>query len=335
MVEKQSDITVKLDDRIRLLSAALAITDFPDKQQEKKRHHPHAHARLTQKTLASKDLNSHPAIKGLQGMLDQNVPLEAIYTLVMYLQFPGLAIAQLPPWVPVDWNKQLWDFYQKAELKEFWESEDKLWQQAESQSKRAFKDIQFREFMKPFVSTVPNELIFIPNISFPANIDIGIQVGNSLIAIIPPPQAWGESPPWPYDEDTLLTHSYRAALTQYGRVLLTMDLRKSAADIQEVTQQELPLSDQFKARHPTWEDQFVTLFMSAVVAIYLEDFVDKREAKAHLLMEKKVYGMAILPGTVSVLRRYLQEYGTKYMSLMEFLPKFQIQLRVAKRMMSF
>ena len=56
----------------------------------------------------------------------------------------------------------------------------------------------------------------------------------------------------------------------------------------------------------------------------------------NMLMEKKARGMAMLPGTVSVLRRYLQEVGnTHYTNLIEFLPYFPKQLRVAKKIVTF
>ena len=63
---------------------------------------------------------------------------------------------------------------------------------------------------------------------------------------------------------------------------------------------ELPVSDQFRALHPTWEEQFISLFVAAAVAMYLEDYVSESEAKAYVLLERKARGMQILPGTVSV-----------------------------------
>jgi len=43
-----------------------------------------------------------------------------------------------------------------------------------------------------------------------------------------------------------------------------------------------------------------------------------------------------LPGTVSVMRRYLQEVGGgKYRNLAEFLPVFPKQLRVARKIVTF
>jgi len=77
----QSDVTVKLDDRVRLLSAILAVTDYPEKAQKMKPHGTHYHARATNKHLANH--RSHPAVQATQSLLDQNTPLEAIFALVM------------------------------------------------------------------------------------------------------------------------------------------------------------------------------------------------------------------------------------------------------------
>ena len=124
------------------------------------------------------------------------------------------------------------------------------------------------------------------------------------------------------------------ALTQYGRLLLTSYLRSNSDKLAEAQKTELPVGDQFAALHPTWEDQFISLFVAAAVAMYLEDYVSDAEAKAYLLMEKRARGMTILPGTVSVLRRYLQELGNKYENLLDFLPIFPKQLRIAKKIVT-
>jgi hypothetical protein len=88
------------------------------------------------------------------------------------------------------------------------------------------------------------------------------------------------------------------------------------------------------AEYPSWEEQFIALFKSAVVAIYLEDFMNPTEARGYMLMEKKVHNMTILPGTISVLRRFLQEKGNRYETLADFLTVFPAQLRVAKRIIT-
>lgn len=331
----QSDIQVMIDDRVRLLSAALAATHYPQMAQERKRHQPHAHARATTKYMKDRGHHQHPAIRDLQTMLDKGIPIETIFTLVMHCGWPGLKIAQLPKWVPAGWHQQLWDFYEAAQLEAYWNQENKLvWDQAHIQAQNVFKQVSFKDFMQPFFGEINEDFVFMPNIGYPADREVGIRVGKQLIAITPPPLAWGESPPWPYDEDTLQTHSIRAAMNEYGRLLLMAYLRKHADQVAEAAKKELPVSEQLKATHPTWEDQFIALFIAGAVAIYLEDHVSAVEAKAYLMMERKTRNMTILPGTISVMRRYLQEYGNKYASLVDFLPVFPMQLRVAKKIVS-
>ncbi len=332
MSTQTSDITVKIDDRIRLLSVALSATDHPEKAQQRKRHQPHAHARSTRKYMLDNGYDSHPAVQGLQTMLDRNVPLEALFTLSMLFDWSDkLAIKALPPWVTENWNSNLWDLYETAKIQTYWADDNNVWSLAEAQASQVFQTVKYHEFLSPFVGDFDEHLIFMPNLLYPADENIGIRVGNDLVAITPPPLAWGDSPPWPFDEETLLNHSYRASLTEYGRLLLKAYFNKHPDALEQASQKDMPVNDNFKAEYPTWEEQFIALFVSASVAMYLEDYMNKAEAKSYILMEKKVRGMTILPGTVSVMRRYLQEVGNRYENLIEFLPIFPAQLRVAKR----
>jgi hypothetical protein len=332
MIE-QPDVVVRLDDRLRLMSALLAVTNWPDKAQERQPHGTHAHARATRKYLA--EYASHEAVQNLQNLLDQGAPLEAMFTFVLCLSWPGLELTldRLPGWVPPLWIMQLRDFYQKANLREWWQKEDQMWQKSLDESRRMFKGVAFKPFLKPFLGEIHDDLIFVPNISYPTDQEIGLRLGRELLCVAPPRLAWGDSPPWPFDEDP--THIYRAALSEYGWLLLMGYLRTHAGKITEVTKAPLPVGDQFSAMHPTWEEQFAALFVAAAVAIYLEDHVSKSEAKAYVLMARKAQGLSILPGTVSVLRRYLEERSSgRYSTLIDFLPVFPKQLRVAKRIMT-
>lgn len=330
----QQDVIVKIDDRIRLVSAVLAATNYPEQAQRIKPHGTHAHARTTRKYLA--DHISHPVVLMTQNLLDQNTPLEAIYALVMLMSWPNLTIVSLPPWAPANYNLHLKDFYEKTKLATFWEQEKAPWEKALAEAKHVFEGIEFKPFLKPFLGEVKETLIFVPNICYPASYDVGLHIGHDLMCIAPPPLAWGDSPPWPYDERTMVSHSYRASLMVFAGILLREYLRVHSKELEEIVQTELPLTDQFKSEYPSWEQQFTTLFLSALVAMYLEEHVDEKEYKSHMLMEKKARGMTNLPGTVSVLRRYLQEVGgDKYNNLIEFLPIFPKQLRVAQRIVTF
>ena len=329
-MSKQADVIVRLDDRLRLMSALLAATDWHEKSQKAQPHGTHAHARATHKYL--RDYGSHPAVQAMQRLLDQGAPLEAMFTFALCLSWPEmeLELDALPGWVPAHWLGDLRDFYAETDLAGWWQQEAAVWRASEQESQRMFEGVAFKPFLRPFLGDVTEDLIFVPNISYPTNHEIGVRLGHELLCLAAPRLAWGDSPPWPFDEDA--AHIYGAALSQYGRLLLIHFLRHHPDHLAEASKTPLPVSDQFSAMYPSWEAQFTALFGAAAVAIFLEDNVSLAEAKAYVLMARKAQGMVILPGTVSVLRRYLNEREAgRYESLLDFLPIFPKQLRVAKR----
>ena len=168
----EHDVSVRLDDRVRLMSAVLAATDWPLKSQNKKPHGTHLHARSTRKFLEV--VKNHPAVQSMQGLIDQNAPLEAFFTLALQLSWPDLKMSELPGWVPPKWNEQLADFYVQARLSTWWKNEDAAWQSALHESERMFKDVAFKPMLKTFFGDVPENLIFIPNISYPTDVDLAI-----------------------------------------------------------------------------------------------------------------------------------------------------------------
>lgn len=331
--EKQSDVTVRLDDRVRLLGAVLAATNYPEQMQKIKPHGTHAHARATIKHI--QDHREHPAVKSTQELLDKGTPIEALFTLMLMIgDLPDLSIGALPPWAPAGYNDQLRDFYTKANLAEFWETDNMPWDKALKETTAIFSKVEFKDFLQPFLGDVVENFTFIPSVSYPSNHDLGLQLPNELVVIAPPPLAWGDSPPWSYDEPTMVTHSYQVALSMYSRILLRNYMRSDPEKLAEITQNELPVADHFKAQHPTWEEQFSALFSMAAVAMYFETHVGELDYKSYVLLQKKAHGMALLPGTVSVMRRYLQEVGNRYQNLLEFLPVFPKQLRVAQKIVT-
>ena len=333
MVEKV-DVIVKLDDRVRLMSAVLAATHYPEIIQKTKPHGTHAHARATRKFL--KDFQDQPAVKSTEALLDAGTSLESLFSLALQLELSSIGSSALPSFAPVGYNEQLQDFYETTGISEFWESEQHLWDKALAESNTVFSDTEFKAFLKPFFGEINYDLVFVPNISYPSSVDLGFQLGDSLICIAPPPLAWGDSAPWPYDEPSMITHSYGASLTAFANTLLENFLDEHAMELVDIVTIDLPLTDEFKERYPSWEDQFSILFLSALVAMYFEGHVAEIEYKSHMLMEKKARGLTNLPGVVSVMRRYLQEVGGgKYDNLIEFLPIFPKQLRVAQRMVTF
>lgn len=326
-----SDVSVRLDERIRLLSALLAATDWPDRAQARKPHGCHAHARATRKHVAA--WASHPAAQALQRLLDQGAPLEALFALVALLDWPALTAARLPSWAPPDLPIHLRDFYTAAGLAGWYADEDAVWRKSVDEAARMLADARFKQFLQPFFGSIDEQFVLMPNIGYPADVETGVRANGELIAIVPPRLAWGDSAPWPFDDDPV--YLYRAALSQYVRLLLTSYLRRYSDRLAEAEQTPLPVPDDYARVYPSWQAQFTNLLTSGLVAIYLEDVLDPSEAQSYVLLQRKAYGVALLPSVVSVLRRYLEGIADgRYTELADFLPLFPKQLRVAKRIVS-
>lgn len=326
-----SQVTVRIDDRVRLMSALLSITSWPDDEQARKPHGIHAHARHTRRFLEL--YHKMPATQVLQALLDRHAPLEAMYTFALQLTWPGLITENPPTWAPPTWARHLGSFYHASELAQWWEDEAHLWEEAQEDSQNMFDEADIKGVLQPFFGQIQEDLVFMPNISYPSDIEIGARVDNELWCIAPPRIAWGDNPPWPFDEDQ--THIYRAVLLRIGTMLMHKYLRQNQDVVDEVSKKKLPLSGPFVEAYPAWEDQFTRLFVIGLVALYLEQAVSKQEADAYVLMETKAQGVKILPGVVSVLQRFLQglEDGT-YASFADYLPHFGKHLRVAKTITS-
>ena len=313
------------------MSAALAATRWPAIEQENQRHRAHTHARYTTRRVS--EFAKLPVIHTLQTLLDQNIPLEAIYTYALNLSWPDLSLKATLPWAPLHWNEQLGDFYMRAGLEAWWKEQVDAWQLALEQTRKVIGTTDFYSFFKPFVGDVSEQLTLMPNISYPSDSEIGVRLDNQLFCIVPPRIAWGDNQPWPFDDDP--AHVFRGALSQYGRLIVVSYLRQKAAEVANLGNTPLPVGENFRKTHPTWTDQFTELFVAGAVAIFLEQTLGPHESKAYILMENKVHGVTILPGVVSVLRRYLSEQAEgRYEQLSDYLPNFAKHLRVAKRVIS-
>jgi hypothetical protein len=324
-------LQIQIDDRVRLMSAVLSATHWPEAEQARKRHRAHVHARSTTKRVAS--FTNHPAVHTLQTLLDQNTPFEAIYTYALNLSWPNLTPKDALPWAPLHWNDQLRDFYEQASLAIWWDEEKETWQRAKDQTEKVIGGADLYSFFAPFTGAITEQLILMPNVSYPSDQEIGVRLDGALFCIVPPRIAWGDNEPWPFDEDA--AHIFRGLVTEYGRLLMVSYLRQKAADVAPLANSPLPVNKAFLENHPTWGDQFTGLFVAGAVAIFLEQTLGLKEAESYILMENRLHGLTILPGVVSVLKRYLSEYHDgKFHQFSEYLPNFPKHLRVAKRVVS-
>lgn len=324
-------ITVRVDDRVRALATLLALTTWPEQEQAYKPHGVHAHARTVRNTLGH--LENHPAVIRMQEMLESGLALDDIFSYVNALSWPGMRAkaADLPAWAPEDWSSELREFINANRVRDVWEHDKSAWVQAEEQARTALTtggdptDLLGRIFGPQSL-----EFYFQPNLCYPTAETVGFRSGKGLMCICPPPVAWGNNPPWPYDDNPAET--YRDAFSTYARVLLREFLAAHPETAEVVRRSKLPVPNTFLARYPDWFDQFSVLFTSGLTALALRQYYNPQEEAAYVVMAHKAHGFQILPAVVDVLRHYLDEQAAgKYADFGEYLPAFFNTLRVAER----
>jgi hypothetical protein len=320
-----------MDHSVRVLSALLAMTTWPEQEQAYKPHGVHTHARKTREFLAEAEY--HPAVLSMQEVLESGETLDTIFSYAALLHWPGLRLRgkDAPEWAPKDWPAQIRDFAHSTRISELWDREKAAWESAAEESRRALEPGNPVEMLQRFFGSQPMQLIFVPNISYPTAQSLGYRDGKRLVCIVPPPIAWGTNPPWPYDDNPGDTP--RDVFSTYARVLLAemLDAHPDAANA--VRRTKLPIPNTFRARHPEWFDQFAVLLVSGITALYLRETFGEVESKAYVMMVHKAHGFEALPSVIDVLENYLQGQAVgKYVSFIEYLPAFTKSLRVAERL---
>ncbi|MBK9123310.1 MAG: hypothetical protein IPM16_09345 [Chloroflexi bacterium] len=328
-----ADVEVRIDTRVRLMGALLAMTQYPESVQHVRPHGVHVFARNTRRTLG--DMSGDPTVVQVQQLLDDGITLETLFALSMHLHPTTFELVRpLPGWVPSNLATNIRDFNKRTKLSLWFEKERAAWEKAEQESRNVFASVQFRPLLSQFFDNVPTRFVFVPTLLYPSDRDVTVLFDGELICIAPPPLAWGDNPPWAYDDPAMLSYSLFNALGGYGKLLLDRELEANPGAIEEAADQALPVNEQFRAAFPTWKGQFRELFAYALTALYLEDYVSDREYRAFVLIEQRMRGMNILPGTVNVMRRYMKERGNKYATIADWIRVFPIQLRLAKRFVS-
>jgi hypothetical protein len=240
-----------------------------------------------------------------------------------------MEIEEPPRWVPPHWNEHLKHFYEATDLAKWWTEEEESWNTPVRHLNDILSKVDYYAFLEPFFGLIPETFVIFPNVSFPTDMTVRLRVGGELCVLLPPRKAWGDSPPWPYDNDPV--YMYQDTLKAFEELLIGAYLRQYADKLNTLSEKPLPVDEKFIALHPTWADQVTGLFTAATIAIFLEEVVDAREAKAFMQMQQKMEGLTVLPGVVSIIRRYIEDQKSgKYTNFAEYLPTFAKHLRLAK-----
>lgn len=310
----RAQIEIVVDDRVRLLSAALAATGWPLDEQAVHRHRAHLHARQTAEWV--KPYAHHPAVRQVEILLAQGIALDDLYRYALGLTVPGLEPPGAYPAAFDGWNAALLDFATVSDLPTWWAANDAAWQAAREQAEQVIGRTPVAALLDAFCGTVPERLCFMPNVSYPSEKQIGVLAGDTLLCVVPPPVAWGDNEPWPFDDDAV--YVLRCAFSEYARVLMTGYVRaaKTEAGAQVV-----------------WDESLLRLFVAGAVAVFLEQAVSPRESGAYVLMERRVNGLTALPDVVEQLKLYLAAREAGHCRhFLDYLPHFSTFVESAASM---
>jgi hypothetical protein len=300
----RSQIKIIVDDRVRLLSAALAATNWPADEQAVHRHRAHLHARQTGEW--AKPYAGHRAVRQLEALLAEGYTLDDLYGYVLDLSYPDLEPQIVYPASFNGWSEALLDFALTSDLTGWWAANEVPWQAACEQAEQVIGRTSVAALLDAFCGTVPQHLCFMPNVSYPSERQIGVLTGDTLLCVVPPPVAWGDNEPWPFDDDAV--YVLRCAFSEYARVLMTHSIRDARLN---------------NGQPVVWDDMQLRLFVAGAVAVFLDQAVSPREAGAYVLMERRVNGLTALPQVVEQLKHYLAEREAgHYRHFLEYLPRF-------------
>ncbi len=273
-------IQVLIDQRIKLVTAVLALSDWPQMEQQQLPHAVHGHAKQIRPFLQGHE--TERAVSLLNQALQDGTSLDDLFSAALRCQWPDFKINEpLPTPIQNDYPMALADFAKTTNLEEsFWVEYADVWQNAVEQLTAVFDQSPLHTFLEQITGQPIPQITIMPTLLYPALTAVLATAQNSWLLLIPPPKAVGESPPWPYDEGSgwVITRICKRLLTHVLADVLT------------------PLTAQ----------QATTLIYAGIV-LCLEQSLDEFEAQACLIRSKKEFNLPDLPNTVTALRDYLSQ----------------------------
>ena len=265
-----STFEITIDERLRLVTAVLAASDWPDDEQQQLTHAVHPQAKKVRHFV--QPFQGHPAAQGVNDGLLNGVAPNEFFSVALRATWPDFTpTTELPRLLKIkEWLQSLADFGRKSAIfTDFWPQEAAVWQEAKEALSTVFagKDL-LTAFGQLKGSPVTTAVSLMPNLVYPALTPAVATTDQALTLLLPPPKAVGESPPWPFDEDP-------------GWVIATVSGRL----VPYLLTEELTLLDRTEQR--------LALYMA--VAHCLAYLFDEFEAQAYLLRTKKERDLPQLP----------------------------------------
>ena len=273
-----SEQQIMVDNRARLVSAVLATGRWPALEQARKPHAAHQHAKQTR--AFTEPFADHKAVALADAFLVDHEDPTPLFAAALACEWPTFTVAEpLPAGLNLDpWPEALMDFYTDTAIAAFfWADHEAVWQQAEAELRQIFRGRDLAGFVGRLRGEPLSQPLYVcPNLAVPALQTVAVANAGGIYRLLPPPQAWGESPPWPYaeGEDWVLAECcYRLS-----ELLLPLPEPARQADLAH-----------------------------AATVLFLEQALDEPSAQAYLVRTKIETKRPDLPAAVNQLRAWLAD----------------------------
>ena len=275
-----STFAISIDERMRLVTAVLAASDWPDEEQKQQPHAVHSQAKQVRQFV--QPFRTHPAVNGVNEALLNGVELEELFSAALRSTWPGFRpTSELPHLLKInEWVHSLADFASETSIMTlFWAKHTAVWQEAQAALEKIFAgDRLLTSLAQLHDGEIETAVTLMPNLVYPALTPVVATTDDDLLLLLPPPKAVGESPPWPYDEDPPWV---------VATVCQNLVNRLMAEQLAELEKEQR------------------ILFRHAATTLCLEDAFDEFEAQAYQLRMKKEHKLPDLPPVTDHLQRYL------------------------------
>lgn len=273
---------ISIDERLRLVTAVLAMSRWAEDEQNRLTHAVHPQAKQLRYFL--RPFSSHPAVNGANEALLNGVALSDMFSAALRCTWPDFEpVVELPHVLKIEeWVRSLADFGRDTAVSsQFWPQQTAVWAEAVTALQAIFSgDSLLTSLAALMERDLATAVTLMPNLIFPALSPAVATTDNALTLLLPPPKAVGESPPWPFDEDpgwVVATVCQQLILKLLGAELAQLkDGQQKAA-------------------------------VHTAVAYCLAQLLDDFEAQAYLLRAKKADSLPQLPTLFARLQEEIME----------------------------
>jgi len=191
-------VQITLDAHLRAACAALAASRWPEREQALRPFKPHRAAVRAARELAA--LRDHPAVGQMQAAAGERG--HGLAEAFGQALDPASALAGA-----------LADFSASPPVAALRAENQPGWEQAAGDLSAVLAPAPLDEFLAAIFGPPPPALTLFPNLLFPGDRTVAVRAPEGWFVLLPPPRAWGASPPWRYAErpDEVLAEVCRAA----------------------------------------------------------------------------------------------------------------------------